>query len=48
MSKHYWIWKDQTEAPEDFLWCFESDEWGDTGSCATFEQAVAATVGRQP
>ena len=45
MSKHYIIWKDQT-SNGPFPWMFEGDEWGDVGSCATHEDAIAATTGR--
>lgn len=42
----YVIWKDETGVCGAFPWCFEGSDWGDTGSCATFEEAIAATVGR--
>ncbi len=44
MSRHYVIWKDKT-GTSDLPWLFEGDEWGDTGACETFEEAIAATVG---
>lgn len=41
-SEKYIIWKDTTGVA--YPWHFEGG-WGDTGTCATFDEAIAATVG---
>ena len=46
MSGKYVIWKNR-DGDAEFPWHFEGTEWGDTGSCRTFQDAVRAALGEE-